>query len=109
MEKAKKNFNIKKAIEDIIKKNEKLWKASRFVEKDKSIFAYGHSKKEALANLKQKYQDYINSKEKETSNEKLDVMAHKQDSSQITKKLYKHCIIESNEKELQDEELEIEE
>ena len=106
MEKAEKNVAIEKAIEDIIKKNEKLWKASRFVEKDKSIFAYGHSKKEALANLKQKY---INSKEKETSNEKLDVMAHKQDSSQITKKLYKHCIIESNEKELQDEELEIEE
>ena len=39
MEKAEKNVTIEKAIEDIIKKNEKLWKASRFVEKDKSIFS----------------------------------------------------------------------
>ena len=46
--------------------------------------------------------------QKKTS-EKLNVMAHKKDSCQITKKIYRHCIIDSNKTKMQDEELEIEE
>lgn len=89
--------------------NNNLWEARRFLEKNKSISAYGHSEKEALTKLKQKYQDYINSKKQEKTSEKLNVMAHKKDSCQITKKIYRHCIIDSNKTEMQDEELEIEE
>ena len=89
--------------------NNNLWEARRFLEKNKSISAYGHSKEEALAKLKQKYQNYINSKKQEKTSEKLNVMAHKKDSCQITKKIYRHCIIDSNKTEMQDEELEIEE
>lgn len=83
--------------------------ARMFFEKNKSISAYGHSRKEAIAKIKQKHKNYINSKKQEKTSEELNVMAHRKESCQITKKLYRHCIIDSNKTEMQDEELEIEE
>lgn len=106
-----KDIAIRTAINygDVRNKNENLWVARKFLGRDKIISAWGQSKEEALTKLEQAYQSYINSKEQEISREELNVMSDKEEYHQITKRLYRHCIIESNEKEQQDEELEIEE